>query len=173
MLFFLFMFFFAIFIGLWILLNPGEHSSSAEGKAYAVLVLSPILAYLAWKYYLEEKDTPESSGESSDNTDFSNLYDGYSDNWKEVSRSIREKFNWTCTECGINMNDKRNGLHVHHIDRDKQNNNESNLQVLCALCHRHVGGRDHADMKIPDDVFYFIQRNSVEYRDLYKMKNFK
>ena len=91
----------------------------------------------------------------------------------KISKTIRQEHNWTCSECGLDMNRKRNGLHVHHIDRDKQNNDLSNLEVLCALCHRHVGGSDHEDMEIPNDVFYFIQRNSTKYREHYKLKDFK
>jgi predicted HNH restriction endonuclease len=42
-----------------------------------------------------------------------------------------------CHVCGIGKTGKRN-LHVHHIDKNKQNNAHSNLITLCALCHRRV-----------------------------------
>ena len=29
-------------------------------------------------------------------------------------------------------------MHVHHINGDKLNNNESNLKCLCLYCHAHV-----------------------------------
>lgn len=38
--------------------------------------------------------------------------------------------------CGVCSYDKNiNGLVVHHIDRNRQNNKIENLQVLCATCH--------------------------------------
>ena len=45
---------------------------------------------------------------------------------------IKEK----CSRCGY---DKYVGsLHIHHIDRDHDNNEEKNLIVLCANCHFEV-----------------------------------
>lgn len=43
-----------------------------------------------------------------------------------------------CIECGYSNID---ALEVHHIDKDRANNNLSNLEILCANCHklRHSG----------------------------------
>jgi len=38
-----------------------------------------------------------------------------------------------CIECGYSNVD---ALEVHHIDKDRTNNNLSNLEVLCANCHK-------------------------------------
>lgn len=43
-----------------------------------------------------------------------------------------------CVQCGEN-NIKR--LHVHHIDRCRDNNKVDNLKVLCRPCHLQVHGR--------------------------------
>jgi 5-methylcytosine-specific restriction endonuclease McrA len=44
-----------------------------------------------------------------------------------------------CEVCGVAVSGRR--LHVHHLDRDHENNNLSNLQVLCPDCHNSVHGR--------------------------------
>lgn len=41
-------------------------------------------------------------------------------------------FGSKCCECGF---DKEEVLQVHHIDKNRQNNDLSNLIVLCANCH--------------------------------------
>ena len=40
-----------------------------------------------------------------------------------------------CERCGFIADDPCQ-LDVHHIDRNNKNNNQSNLQTLCANCHR-------------------------------------
>jgi len=41
----------------------------------------------------------------------------------------------TCDKCGFKAEDKCQ-LDVDHIDGDHNNNEQSNLQILCANCHR-------------------------------------
>lgn len=64
---------------------------------------------------------------------------GYIKNWQKISRTYRNKMNYTCESCGITINNPidRRYLHVHHKNGDKSNNRESNLQCLCALCHSY------------------------------------
>jgi 5-methylcytosine-specific restriction endonuclease McrA len=38
-----------------------------------------------------------------------------------------------CLRCGYS--EMKSSLHVHHLDADRENNNVSNLIVLCANCH--------------------------------------
>ena len=51
----------------------------------------------------------------------------------ELKKSIKERDGNKCVMC-----DKSKNLNVHHIDRDKHNNNHNNLIVLCSSCHRKV-----------------------------------
>lgn len=47
-----------------------------------------------------------------------------------------------CNRCGYNQ--EPNILHVHHIDRNRSNNVEENLEVLCPNCHtlEHYQNKD-------------------------------
>ena len=56
----------------------------------------------------------------------------YPENWSEISRSLKEKHNFTCQECG-----KQSPLvQVHHKNGLKCDCRESNLEVLCYNCHQ-------------------------------------
>lgn len=46
---------------------------------------------------------------------------------------LREIKNPKCNRCGFNKNIK--ALHIHHIDRNRDNNEKENLEILCANCH--------------------------------------
>jgi len=73
----------------------------------------------------------------------------YADNWKWLSKQIRERAGWKCELC-----DAENGephwktgskvvLTVHHIDSDKKNNNPLNLLALCQRCHLRLDLEKH------------------------------
>lgn len=62
---------------------------------------------------------------------------GYTPDWDAVSRNVRAAAGYRCNECGINLTDHKNILHVHHINGVKQDNTPSNLRPLCADCHSH------------------------------------
>ena len=55
----------------------------------------------------------------------------------KLKEFIRVRDNRTCQECGLLEIDNNKGkkLEVHHIDFDKENNNEDNLISLCKGCH--------------------------------------
>ena len=80
---------------------------------------------------------------------------GYTKDFPEISRVLREKEHWCCTKCGVDMRDKKEGLHVHHINGQKNDNREVNLKVLCALCHKNVDDY-HKSMPIKPDIERYI-----------------
>jgi len=55
----------------------------------------------------------------------------------QIKDKIRERDNDSCVICKTKKYGKRN-LHVHHIDENTMNNDESNLTTLCNKCHSHV-----------------------------------
>lgn len=69
----------------------------------------------------------------------------YPSNWSSLSKEIRKKAGWQCSQCQIDLShiSHRKYLDVHHIDRQKFNNTSSNLQVLCIGCHALQPGHEH------------------------------
>lgn len=64
--------------------------------------------------------------------------------WKEVSRAIYQRDNWTCQKCGrkTSASFKRTGFSIHHIVSFSENKElraeKSNLVLLCRPCHLWV-----------------------------------
>ena len=58
----------------------------------------------------------------------------YGIEWNDkLKEQIRKRDNYTCQICGEKQNKKK--LDVHHIDKNKKNNNPKNLISLCHYCH--------------------------------------
>ncbi|WP_151777823.1 HNH endonuclease [Acinetobacter brisouii] len=68
----------------------------------------------------------------------------YPINWPSISKQTRIKANWQCSLCQIDLShpNYHQFLDVHHIDRQKFNNTENNLQVLCIGCHSLQPGHE-------------------------------
>jgi len=77
---------------------------------------------------------------------------GYTDNWKEISRSTREQASYQCSDCSVNMNSARHLCDVHHKNGVKYDNSPQNLCVLCKDCHR----------KQPFHSGIFVKQNEME-----------
>lgn len=71
----------------------------------------------------------------------------YKSSWKELSLYVRNKANWHCERCNINLSKHKHLLHTHHIDLNIRNNSFSNLQALCIKCHSNMPGGRHKDLK--------------------------
>lgn len=76
---------------------------------------------------------------------------GYTEDWDEISRRVREEYDYQCQECDINLHEHKSLCHVHHINGVKSDNSPDNLRVLCLDCHRKAHGGamhvSHADMQ--------------------------
>lgn len=74
--------------------------------------------------------------------------DGYVLDWKVISDRTRENKDYTCEECKVRLHDQLKLLHVHHINRDKQDNSPQNLRVLCIICHANCEAHEHLANKV-------------------------
>jgi hypothetical protein len=72
------------------------------------------------------------------------LLDEYTDDWHDVKCIQRNAKGWTCEACRKDFSEAslRRYLHVHHVDRNKQNNESHNLRVLCVRCHGDQDGHE-------------------------------
>lgn len=85
-------------------------------------------------------------------------FDGYPQNWAAISMRRRAAVNFKCERCGIALSDRQDLLQVHHIDRDKENNEDYNLIVLCVICHSKQDGHAH--------LLFSVSSESLEYLHL-------
>jgi hypothetical protein len=63
--------------------------------------------------------------------------DGYHSMWSQISEAYRERVNWVCEDCEINLSsiNDREYLHTHHKNGNTKDNQLNNFQALCLLCH--------------------------------------
>ncbi|MDR0864444.1 MAG: HNH endonuclease [Candidatus Symbiothrix sp.] len=96
---------------------------------------------------------------------------GYVKDWQKISIAYRKKKECTCESCGIkpkNNFDKR-FWHTHHLDGDKTNNKEINLECLCVLCHsykdlKHEDNFDKTRMK--KELDSFVEKYNTELKSV-------
>ena len=77
------------------------------------------------------------------NTDITAPVNKYSSDWEQISRQYREKVEWECEECSANLKEKKELLHVHHINFQKSDDREENLRALCLCCHAEMPQHQH------------------------------
>lgn len=82
---------------------------------------------------------------------------GYTHDFPKISTDLRQRSGWECSSCKVNMSQMKKGLHVHHINGVKGDNSNSNLRVLCALCHKDQP--HHGNMAVSGDIERFIRLN--------------
>lgn len=65
----------------------------------------------------------------------------YPENWGEIAKAFKDKRDWRCESCGFTRHGSP-AIQVHHVDHDKADCSDPNLQVLCLTCHKtkHGGG---------------------------------
>ena len=88
------------------------------------------------------------------------LIDQYVKNWQNISKMIRERKRWTCECCDLTLLKNTSYLHVHHKSGVKTDNSDSNLEVLCALCH--TKRPYHSHMSIPPKTQSKIMQLRIE-----------
>lgn len=82
------------------------------------------------------------------------LSEGYTADWPEISMRMRREAGFQCAKCSIDLTERKDLLHVHHINGVKSDNSRSNLKVLCVACHRDEP--DHHHMHVPHEAMQYI-----------------
>ena len=57
-----------------------------------------------------------------------------------LKKRIRIRDHFTCQYCGVHQRELSEVLHSHHIDYNKENNEDDNLISLCRVCHVTTNG---------------------------------
>jgi len=91
------------------------------------------------------------SGENSNLWQGGKSYAGYTPEFNNnLKEQIRKRDNYRCQECFKHQDElygktgKKYKLHIHHIDFDKKNSDQSNLISLCISCHMKTNyNREH------------------------------
>jgi hypothetical protein len=60
--------------------------------------------------------------------------------WKALRTHILTRDEHQCSLCGSSE-----GLHIHHVNRDKTDDSPENLLTLCGICHARV----HTELRLP------------------------
>lgn len=75
--------------------------------------------------------------------------------------------NYTCDICGVQVNQLESEfMHVHHINGNKVDNRQSNLQCLCIKCHSEVNAM-HVRNFSTKSTQYLIRLFSEKYGKKY------
>ena len=85
------------------------------------------------------------------------------ENWNLLSFQCRDRANWKCEECGIDLNLEPKFLHAHHL-RGTQYNQPEDLRALCIGCH--ATQRNHGHMKDLPDYKDFMAKYSKVWQKL-------
>lgn len=76
----------------------------------------------------------------------------YTQDWKQISRQYRQTQNYTCEQCGVDLNQYKWLLQTHHINGVKTDNSSNNLRALCLGCHKKQPKHEHMDVTHKDQL---------------------
>lgn len=77
---------------------------------------------------------------------------GYTDDWDNVSQKCKEKCNYICQGCKIDLKMHKHLLQTHHKNRTPSDNSSNNLIVLCMECHSKQPAHEHMVIAFADKI---------------------
>ena len=124
-------------------LSPEHRKHLSESHKGIPIIHSPETCAKISKWRQENKELI--SGPNASNWQGGKMYEPYCPKFnEEFKEHIRNKFNRTCFICGVSENDhiinaiRKQRLHIHHVDYDKNdicNGYSWPFIALCASCH--------------------------------------
>lgn len=82
----------------------------------------------------------------------------YTASHARIRDELLVRFKYTCQECGVELGDRPDLLHMHHINGRRGDNQSSNLELLCILCHALRPMHAHMKSLIKPADIAFIER---------------
>lgn len=76
--------------------------------------------------------------DSISNTGHPNWKGGKTKIWEEIRQQVLKRDEFKCRKCG----EDKKSLSIHHIDKNKENNDIDNLITFCGTCHRKMENHD-------------------------------
>jgi hypothetical protein len=73
--------------------------------------------------------------ESPKHTDESGPLNDYDANFPLIAQRIKERRGYRCGKCGADFSKHKKFLHAHHINGQKYDNREDNIELLCVAQH--------------------------------------
>ena len=98
-------------------------------------------------------------------------FDYHGEEFRKLSRRVREAANWKCEQCGISLSNDHFYLDAHHI-WGTQYNSLNDLEALCVGCHSEQPGNGHLLMKNEPRYQEFMRRYGKRWKRLHVPLNF-
>lgn len=77
---------------------------------------------------------------------------------RRLKNDVKKRDGYKCVKCGMVVD----GLHVHHIDGDKFNNDMDNLITLCPSCHGKEQWQDCELVDVDMETFEMVKIKEIE-----------
>ncbi len=149
----------------------GGEVSDLRVCGYCKNIDEKIDGYIFTEEFVENHLNSDENGNSFRRSQLPKQYEkdewGYINGWDEISLRYRAKKGYICEKCDLDLSRNKYYLEVHHINSNKTDNKESNLQCLCTGCHAHID-------QYHRDNFYNKPKNRKklrEFRKLYPNRN--
>jgi len=105
----------------------------------------------------------------------SGVSENYTTDWPEVSRNYREKRQYKCEKCRLELTRRPHLLHTHHINGVRGDNREQNLSALCIDCHSKEPYHQHMTVphKSRQEIAHLRREQRVliisDWKDVFKL----